>query len=85
VLETITRFTFVGGDVDGLAYAASDDGFTVSPTADGEGLILSTTLIVDELRWPDFDDRMHAWAAEYGSDYRGWEVAPAADRTYRPG
>lgn len=69
------RFTFHGGDLDALAYAAADQGFAVSPTADGDGLILSTHDIVDELRWPDFDDLMHGWASEFGGDYQGWEAA----------
>jgi hypothetical protein len=71
----ITRFTFHGGDLDGLARAAAEEGFTVAPLAGGDGLILSTTDIIDELRWPDFDDLMHGWAAEFDSGYQGWEAA----------
>jgi len=70
-----TLFTFTGGDLDGLAYAAAEQGFTVSPTADGDGLVLSTTDIIDELRFPDFDDLMHGWAHEFSADYQGWGAA----------
>lgn len=72
-MPAVTAFAFSGGDLDGLAYAASEQGFTVSPTESGDGLLLSTTDIVDELRWADFDDLMHGWAAEFGCDYQGWE------------
>lgn len=71
-----TRFTFSGGDLSGLAYDASEQGFDVSPTSDGEGLILITTMIVDDLRYADFDDQMHGWAAEFGASYEGWSVDP---------
>ena len=70
-----TLFTFTGGDLAALAQAAEDQGFTVSPTEDGEGVALVTTDIVDELRFPDFDDLMHGWASEFGADYQGWEAA----------
>jgi hypothetical protein len=69
----VTRFTFAGGDLGGLAGAAAEQNFTVSPTPDGEGLILATTDIVDALRWADFDDLMHGWAEEFAADYRGWD------------
>jgi hypothetical protein len=72
VTATVTRFTFAGGDLDGLAQAALDQNFAVSPTEDGDGLMLSTADIVDELRWPDFDDLMHGWANAFGSEYQGW-------------
>jgi len=72
--ETL-RFTFEGGDLDGLAYAASEQGFTISRTESGEGLILATTDIVDELRWADFDDLMHGWANDFAAEYQGWGAA----------
>ena len=71
-MQTLTRFTFTGGDLDGLAYTAAEQGFAVSPTEDADGLILTTTDIIDELRWPDFDDLMHGWANEFGAEYQGW-------------
>lgn len=71
----VTCFTFTGGDLEGLSYAAAEQGFTVSPTEAGEGVILATTDIIDELRWPDFDDLMHGWATEFGADYQGWDAA----------
>lgn len=70
-----TCFSFLGGDLDGLAYAATEQGFSVSPAADGDGLILTTTAIIDELRFPDFDDLMHGWATEFSTDYQGWGAA----------
>ena len=69
---TVTTFTFTGGDLDGLSYAASEQGFTVSPSEGGDGVVLTTTDIIDELRWADFDDLMHGWASEFGTDYQGW-------------
>lgn len=71
----LTQFTFIGGDLDGLAYAAAEQGFTISPTEDGGCLALVTTDIVDELRFPDFDDLMHGWASEFSSEYQGWGPA----------
>ncbi len=65
-------FTFTGGDLSGLAYAAAEQGFAVTPTEQGDGLILSTSDIVDDLRWADFDDLMHGWAQEFATDYQGW-------------
>ena len=67
-----TRFTFLGGDLDGLAREAVDQGFSVSPTEDADGLVLITSDIVDELRFPDFDDLMHGWAHQFASEYQGW-------------
>ncbi len=72
-----TRFTFTGGDLDGLAREAEDQGFTVSPTEDGDGVALVTTDIIDELRFPDFDDLMHGWASAFGCDYQGWDAVSA--------
>ena len=74
-MPAATCFTFTGGDLDGLSYAAAEQGFTVSPSEAGDGVVLATTDIIDELRWADFDDLMHGWAHEFGSDYQGW--APA--------
>lgn len=71
-MPAATCFTFTGGDLDGLSYAASEQGFTVSPMESGEGLVLTTTDIIDDLRWADFDDLMHGWASEFGADYQGW-------------
>jgi hypothetical protein len=73
-MPAVTRFTFTGGDLSGLSYAAAEQGFTVSPDQSGDGLVLATTDIVDELRWADFDDLMHGWANEFGSDYQGWDA-----------
>ncbi len=55
-----------------------EQGFSVSPDESGDGLTLITPDIIDELRWPDFDDLMHGWANEFGADYQGWETAPEA-------
>ena len=71
-MPTLTRFTFTGGDLDGLAYAAAEQGFAVTATEQADGLILTTGDIIDELRWADFDDLMHGWANEFGADYQGW-------------
>ena len=73
------RFTFVGGDLNALAYAAAEQGFMVSPTEADGGLVLSTSAIVDELRWADFDDLMHGWANDFGADYQGWDAEPSAN------
>jgi hypothetical protein len=72
--SAITCFTFTGGDLEG---AASEQGFAVSPMESGEGVVLTTTDIIDELRWADFDDLMHGWAHEFGADYQGWAAAPS--------
>jgi hypothetical protein len=72
----ITCFTFAGGDLDGLSYAAAEQGFSVSPTDEGDGVVLATSDIIDELRWADFDDLMHGWAHQFGADYQGWAAAP---------
>jgi hypothetical protein len=74
VPAAITRFAFTGGDLDGLSYAAAEQGFSVSPTEAGDGVVLATGDIVDELRWADFDDLMHGWASEYGCEYQGWDA-----------
>jgi hypothetical protein len=74
MIQRATCFTFIGGDLDGLAYAASDQGFTISPTQDADGVILTTLDIVDELRFPDFDDLMHGWASEFACEYQGWTL-----------
>jgi hypothetical protein len=68
----ITCFIFIGGDLDSLSYAAAEQGFSVSPTEDADGVVLATADIVDELRWPDFDDLMHGWAQEFSCEYQGW-------------
>ncbi len=68
----VTCFTFTGGDLDALSYAAAEQGFTVAPTGSGEGVVLTTADIVDELRWADFDDLMHGWANDFGAEYQGW-------------
>ena len=73
------RFTFVGGDLDALAYAAAEQGFAVSPTETDGGLVLSTSDIIDELRWADFDDLMHGWANDFGAEYQGWDAARPAN------
>ncbi len=76
MLKTIC-FSFTGGDLDGLSYAASEQGFSVSPNEDGDGVMLTTSDIIDDLRWADFDDLMHGWAQEFGTDYQGWDaIAP---------
>ena len=72
-MTAVTTFTFSGGDLGGLADAAQAQNFDVSATEDGDGLVLSTADIVDELRWADFDDLMHGWANDFGSDYQGWD------------
>jgi hypothetical protein len=73
----VTCFTFTGGDLDGLSHAAAEQGFSISSDGTGDGLVLSTTDIIDELRWADFDDLMHGWAHAFGADYQGWAAAPS--------
>ena len=71
-MPTLTHFTFTGGDLSGLGYAAAEQGFAVTASEHGDGLILTTGDIIDELRWADFDDLMHGWAHAFGAEYQGW-------------
>ena len=74
-----TQFTFIGGDLGALADAGAEQGFTVSSTEDGDGVVLTTGDIIDGLRWADFDDLMHGWAHEFGAEYQGWAAGPSAN------
>jgi hypothetical protein len=68
-----TLFFFYGGNFEGLAAAATKAGYKVGPTANRDGVVLETTIAVDEESFEPYAQQMHAWADEFDCDYDGWE------------
>jgi hypothetical protein len=68
-----TLFFLYGGNVDGLRNSAAAAGYSVSSTAENDGVILEITTAVDEQSFAMHAQRMRAWADEFGCDYDGWE------------
>jgi len=68
-----TLFYFYHGNLDQLAAAAIRAGYKVGPTINNDGLVLETTIAVDEQSFAPRAQQMRAWADEFGSEYDGWE------------
>jgi hypothetical protein len=70
----VTRFYFKGGDMEKLRTAASAAGYQaeIAPTEDG--VILETTISVDEENFAPHSQRMVQWAEEFDAEYLGWEA-----------
>jgi hypothetical protein len=68
-----TLFFFYRGNLEGLAAAATKAGYQVRPTTNNNGVVLETTIAVDEQSFAPYAQRMEAWADEFDSEYDGWE------------
>jgi hypothetical protein len=70
-----TQFFFYRGNFEGLAAVATKAGYTVQRTVDSDGVILETTIAVDEESFAPYVEQMQAWADEFDCEYDGWECA----------
>jgi hypothetical protein len=68
-----TLFYFYGGNFSGLGTAASAAGYKIRPTAKNDGVILETTISVDEASFNIHLARIEAWVEEFECEYDGWE------------
>jgi hypothetical protein len=68
-----TLFFFYHGNLDGLTAAATRAGYQVRPTTNNDGVVLETTIAVDEQSFAHYARWMDAWADEFGCEYDGWE------------
>ncbi len=68
-----TLFFFYRGNLEGLAAVATKAGYEVQPTANREGVVLETTIAVDEDSFEPYTQQMQEWADEFGCDYDGRE------------
>jgi hypothetical protein len=68
-----TLFFFYCGNLEGLAAVATKAGYEVQPTANREGVMLETTIAVDEDSFEPYTQQMQEWADEFGCEYDGWE------------
>jgi regulator of RNase E activity RraB len=68
-----TQFFFYRGNFEGLAVAATKAGYKVGHTANREGVVLETTIAVDEESFAPYAEQMQAWADEFDCEYDGWE------------
>jgi hypothetical protein len=70
----LTRFYFKGGDMEKLRTAATGEGYQAQNTPQEDGIILETTVAVDEESFAPHSQRMEQWADEFGAEYLGWET-----------
>jgi hypothetical protein len=68
-----TSFYFYGGNLLGLDNTAAAAGYTVQPTVKHDGLVLQIMTAVDQQSFEVHDQRMEAWAKQFGCTYDGWE------------
>jgi len=68
-----TLFYFYRGNFEGLAAAATKAGYKVRHTVNRDGVVLETTIAVDEEGFAPYAQQMQAWADEFDSEYDGWE------------
>ena len=52
---------------------ATKAGYEVRPSANRDGVMLETTIAVDEDSFEPYTQQMQAWADEFGCEYDGWE------------
>jgi Regulator of ribonuclease activity B len=68
-----TLFFLYGGNIDGVTAVATEAGYEVRPSANRDGVVLETTIAVDEDSFEPYTQQMQAWADEFGCEYDGWE------------
>ncbi len=68
-----TLFYIYGGDFTGLSITASEAGYQIRPTVNNDGVVIETTILVDEVSFKAHSVRMESWAEEFGCEYDGWE------------
>jgi hypothetical protein len=68
-----TLFFFYGGNFEELGATAVRAGYQIRPTVQRDGVVVETTIAVDDQSFLTHGQKMEAWAEEFGCDYDGWE------------